>query len=270
MCNAHNAGANNYFLTGPYVQSTGKAHVTPELAIANNHAWYSSIFRAHGIAGSIDEHYWSTDAQPPPYHSHLVTRTCGATAREAQLRRLSELAAHDGGRGWGFKDSFDELPSVVLQSLGLRPLFRAWWYAWAADGVAPEPETSLAAQRVASSEGLFSWEDDWRRSSPASEPRVFPETVLRDPNLELFAAVFEGRKAGGFALNRSEGAVGLSNVFQLEGSGIDTGTFVRECARQARRLHAGGAVVGYGPEDELMSLKSLGFVALGPLAVWVS
>jgi hypothetical protein len=93
--------------------------MTPELAIANNHAWYLSIFRAHGLASRLDEHYWSTDEEPPPYYSHLVTRTRGVVAREAQLRRLSELAARACGRGWGCKDSFDELPSVALQKLGL-------------------------------------------------------------------------------------------------------------------------------------------------------
>jgi hypothetical protein len=61
--------------------------MTPELAIAHNHAWYLSIFRAHGLASRLDEHYWSTDEEPPPYYSHLVTRTRGVVAREAQLRR---------------------------------------------------------------------------------------------------------------------------------------------------------------------------------------
>ena len=243
--------------------------MTPELAIANNHAWYLSIFRAHGLASRLDEHYWSTDEEPPPYYSHLVTRTRGVVAREAQLRRLSELAARACGRGWGCKDSFDELPSVALQKLGLRPLFRAWWYGWAADGVAPGPETRLEAQRVEAPEALSLWEEYWRRSSPASEARVFPEAVLADANVELFAMALEGRIAGGFALNQSEGAIGLSNIFQLEGSEIDAGAFVRECSRVARRFHAGQPVVGYGPESELASLASLGFVALGPLRVWV-
>src|SRR5262249_15938927 len=30
--------------------------MTPELAIANNHSWYSSIFRAHGLASRLEEH----------------------------------------------------------------------------------------------------------------------------------------------------------------------------------------------------------------------
>ena len=243
--------------------------MTPELAIANNHAWYSSIFHAHGLASRLEEHYWSTDEEPPPYHSRLVTRTRGAVAREAQLKRLSELAARAGGRRLGFKDSFDELPGVALEKMGLRPLFRAWWYGWVADGVAAPPETRLEAQRVESAEALSSWEDHWRHSSPASEARVFPETVLADANLELFAMALEGRWAGGFALNRSDGAIGLSNVFQLVGSKIEAGAFLCECAREARRLHPDRALVGYGPESELANLTRLGFVALGPLRVWV-
>ena len=243
--------------------------MTPELAVANNHALYSSVFRAHGLASQLEEHYWSTDAEPPPYYSHLVTRTRGAAAREAQLRRLSELASRAGARGVGCKDSFDELPSVALEKLGLRPLFRAWWYGWLADGIAPLPETGLEALRVDTPEALSSWEEYWRHSSPAGEARVFPETVLADASLELFAMALEGRWAGGFALNRSDGAIGLSNVFHLESSKIDAGVFMRECAREARRLHAGHALVGHGPEAELVSLMRLGFVALGPLRVWV-
>src|SRR4029453_1081428 len=163
----------------------------------------------------------------------------GVAAREAQLRRLTELAARACGRGWGCKDSFAGLPRLAMQKLGLRPLFRAWWYGWAADGVASEPETRLEAQRVEAPEALSLWEEYWRRSSPASEARVFPEAVLADVNVELFAMALEGRIAGGFALNQSEGAIGLSNIFQLEGSEIDAGAFVRECSRVARRFHAG-------------------------------
>lgn len=241
-----------------------------ELAIANNQAWYLSLFRAHGIANSVGEHYWSTDAQPPPYHSHLITRTRGATAREAQLRRLSELATNREGRGWGFKDSFDELPAAALENLGLRLLFRATWYGWAADRVVQGQQSLPSAQRVTSAEELMRWEEDWRQSSPVGGPRVFPEALLMDASLDFYVTVLDGRRVGGFALNGSAGAIGLSNVFQLEGSSVDPGVFVRDCARQARALHPRAAIVGYGPEAELMNLRTLGFVPLGPLAVWTS
>lgn len=244
--------------------------MTLELAIANNHALYLSVFRAHGLASRLEEHYWSTDAVPPRYYANLVTRTRGAVAREAQLTRLSELVVRPNAQGVGCKDSFDELPGDALENLGMRPLFRACWYEWAAnDGIMP-PETRLTAQRVDSPEALHSWEEDWRRTSAASEARIFPETVLADVDLELFAMALEGRWAGGFALNRSDGAIGLSNVFRLESSKVDAGVFVRECAREARRLHADHAIVGYGPESELGDLMRLGFVSLGPLRVWVA
>jgi len=232
--------------------------VTPELAIANNHAWYASMFRAHGLANRLEEHYWSTDAQPPPYYSNLVTRTRGAAAREAQLRRLAALAAPD--RTWGCKDSFDELPGDELGNLGLRPLFRAVWYGWAAGAGAPES----GARRVDTPEALAAWEAHWRRSSPAGAARVFPDPLLVDADVELFAMGHEG----GFALNRSAGAIGLSNVFHRDD--VDAGAFVCACARVARHLHPDLPVVGYGPERELASLAPLGFVALGPLSVWVA
>lgn len=244
--------------------------MTPELAISNNVALYGSIFQAHGLASEIGEHYWSTDAEPPPYYSELVTRTRGSLARQAQLNRLGEVAASTRGRNWGFKDSFDELPADLLAGLGLRVLFRASWYGCAAGAVTCEFSTELLAERVQSTEALVSWENAWRQSSPAGAARVFPDEVLKDPSLELFSVSLRGEIAGGFMLNRSAAAVGLSNVFQVEGSELEAETFLRECALHARRLHAGRAVVGYGPPSEVDSLVSLGFVPLGPLAVWVS
>ncbi len=244
--------------------------MTPELAISNNVALYGSIFDAHGLATKVGEHYWSTDAEPPPYYSQLVTRTRGSLARQAQLNRLGELAVCARGRRWGFKDSFDELPVDRLEGLGLRVLFRAWWYGCAAGVVTCELKTDLVAERVPSTEALFSWEDAWRRSSPAGAIRVFPDKLLQDPSLELFSLSLRGHIAGGFILNRSDAAVGLSNVFQVEGSELEAEVFLRECAQHARRLHEGRAVVGYGPRSEVDSLASLGFVPLGPLAVWAS
>ena len=94
--------------------------------------------------------------------------------------------------------------------------------------------------------------------------------MLEDASVELFPMSLQGRIAGGFILNRSDAAVGLSNVFQVEGSELEAGTFLRECARVARYLHADRAVVGYGPRSEVDALASLGFVPLGPLAVWAS
>ena len=76
--------------------------------------------------------------------------------------------------------------------------------------------------------------------------------------------------AGGFMLNQSEAAVGLSNVFQVEDSTVEAGVFLRECARHARHLHPHRTVVGYGPRSQVDSVASLGFVSLGPLAVWTS
>jgi hypothetical protein len=241
-----------------------------ELAVTNNIAWYSAIFRAHGLPNRLEEHYWVSETPPPPYYSNLVTRTRGEAARVAQLKRLSELSTPTSGQSFGFKDAFDELPQAALESLGFWLLFRATWYGWAAADAHSEAETPLIALRVENERNLFDWEESWRESSPAGKPRVFPESVLSDRNLELFTMELDGRTAGGFALNHSDGALGLSNVFRLENVALDDGVFIRECARHARRLHADRPIVGYGSEAALRDLRALGFVPLGPLAVWVS
>jgi hypothetical protein len=171
--------------------------VTPELAITNNVALYCAIFRAHGLASRLDEHCWSTDAEPPPYYSRLVTRARGSLARQAQLSRLEDLAERAGGKSWSCKDSFDELPEGVMSGLGLRVLFRAWWYGWARSNVTPETEPDLLARRVTTPEALLAWEDAWRQSSPASLARVFPDTILGDTSAELFAVDRRGRISRG-------------------------------------------------------------------------
>jgi hypothetical protein len=250
------------------------SNLSAQLAVENNHQWYLAILGAHGVPSRLDEHYWSAEAPAPLYYSQLVTRTFGEVAERAQLSRIAELARLFRGRGWGIKDSHDRLGDGVLQDLGLRRLFRACWYGWAAPTAPAAParessaEAGLELLPVRSAAELFDWETHWRVTSPAGEARIFPAQVLAETSLQLFSARREGRVVGGFALNLSQAAVGLSNVFHAESE--PAAAFVRDCARCARSLHPQRAVVGYGPESELSSLAPLGFVALGPLSVWVS
>jgi hypothetical protein len=245
-----------------------------ELAVENNHCWYLAVLGAHGVPSRLEVDYWSADADAPLYYSQLVTRTRGAKAEAAQLRRIADLARRFAGRGWGIKDSYDAFAEGVLQQVGLRRLFRAAWYGWAAGERARAPgslgasESGLELVPVQGGAALYGWEERWRGSSPAGAARIFPEALLAEPSVQLFTARQQQRDLGGFALNQSPGAIGLSNVFH--DPELDPGVFVRDAARLARRLYPERAVVGYGPDTELESLAPLGFVGLGPLSVWVA
>jgi hypothetical protein len=73
---------------------------------------------------------------------------------------------------------------------------------------------------------------------------------------------------GGFAMNLSDDAVGLSNVFLTDGSA--RAPFVRECARHLCALYPDRSLVGYGGRSELEGVAALEGQPLGPLRVWLA
>jgi hypothetical protein len=237
-------------------------------AIRNNIALYQAVLAAHGAAGRLEEHFWSSDDRVPPYYSNLVTRTEGA-GEAAQWERLQALAEEPPRPYWGFKDSFARLDPIMIEGLGLRRLFEARWYGWEASSVMQsEPGVDVSFERVGDEDALAGWEAAWQRASPAPGMRVFPPPLLRDPSLCFLSAVRRGEVIGGALLNLSFESVGLSNVFAL--GGRDLGAFTRAFVRTAREQHPDRHVVGYGPATEIEALALLGLRDLGSLRVWVT
>ena len=212
-------------------------------AINNNVGLYEAVLAAHGAAGRLEEHFWTSDERVPPYYGNLVTRTA-EVGEAAQWERLQALAAKPPKPAWGFKDSHARLDPRMVEGLGLRQLFEARWYGWEASVVMPpEPQADVGLERVGDDDALAGWEAAWQRSSPADGIRVFPPSLLRDPSLCFLAGVRRGELVGGALLNLSFESVGLSNIFALDGR--DLGAFTLASAQAARERHPDRHVVGY-------------------------
>ncbi len=237
-------------------------------AIRNNVSLYEAVLAAHGAAGRLEEHFWTSDERVPPYYGNLVTCT-GEAGEAAQWERLQALAEKPPKSAWGFKDSFARLDPVMIGGLGLRQLFEARWYGWEASAaVQSEPQVDVSFERAGNEDALARWEAAWQRSSPAPGMRVFPPFLLRDSSLCFLSGIQRGEVVGGALLNLSFESVGLSNVFALDGR--DLGAFTRAFARAARERHPDRHVVGYGPAAGLEALAPIGFRDLGALRVWVA
>ena len=237
-------------------------------AIRNNIALSEAVLAAHGAAGRLEEHFWTSDERVPPYYGNLVTRT-GEAGEAAQWERLQALVEKPPKSDWGFKDSFSRLDPLMIEGLGLRQLFEARWYGWKAGFVVQsEPQVDVVFERVGNEDALASWEIAWQRSSPAPGMRVFPPSLLHDSSLCFLSGIRRDEVVGGALLNLSFESVGLSNVFALDGRDLET--FTRAFARAAREWYPDRHVVGYGPAAGLESLAALGFRDLGGLRVWVT
>jgi len=236
-----------------------------DAAISNNIALYRSIFRAHGIASDVAEHYWSSDGVAPPYYSNLVTRTADV-GTDAQLERIRQRAGSPPAKEWGLKDSYARLD---LAPIGLRVLFEARWY-----GLDPRAPLEVALEsgsrfvEVSDEAALTVWEMEWQRSSPTGGRRVFPKTVLADSDMRFHSALGADGFAGGFITNRSGDDVGVSNVFSLDAAAYPA--ILRDAMRHTRRQFPDRAILGYGRAEELRLLDPLGFRELGPLRVWLT
>ncbi len=242
-----------------------------DLALRNSQHWYEAVLRAHGIDLALEADYWSTEAPTPPYYSSFATRTAD-TGTPAQLARLRELATTLQGQAWGIKDSFAHLPQAELDSLGLRHLFDATWYGLAPGaGALGDASDDVTLETVTGPDALEAWERTWQVTSPAPGMRVFPPAVLEAEGVTFLAACQGSDLVGGAAINLSEGAVGVSNVFALPGVPVDA--LQRACLRWVRDRHEDLPIVGYGAlgaGGDLEALERIGFERLGPLRVWVT
>ena len=97
-------------------------------------------------------------------------------------------------------------------------------------------------------------------------PGVMPDEVLAQPDLRLFLAADGDEVLGGFALNRSAQAVGVSNLFA---TGVDPALVWDDVAGLASRAFPGLPIVGYEAGDDLVQAQQAGFTPLGPLRIWI-
>ncbi|TIP41225.1 MAG: hypothetical protein E5X77_26435 [Mesorhizobium sp.] len=228
---------------------------------ANNADLYEAVFRAHGLNRQRNPFLWWSESPAPPYYSNMTTLDPGAIeCQHEAVKRLS--SALDGP--FAVKDGFSRLD---LASLGFKLLFSASW-TWAnASRAAAGAHSPMAFgwERVRDPDALHAWEDAWAEDNPRDR-RVFPPAILDNPDIAFFGRASACDFDAGCIVNRSPGAVGLSNVF-AKGGGAAT---VYQDATLAAAIYADDLpLVGYEHGDTLHAARLAGFEPVGDLCVWL-
>lgn len=231
---------------------------------ASNVAWYLAVLGAHGIAGTFDAGMWTWRGEVPAYHSNAIAidPSCRAAQTDGLLALAAELA-----RPFSVKDAF---AGLELASLGFEQLFEATWIHMDPTAAAAVPAATGVDWLVVDSEdALETWERAWNRAGSAAERRVFVPALLDDPSIRILAGRRDGELVAGLALNRSEGTVGVSNLFTVDGPGAVSGTDVLDAAVvEAARFAPGSAVVGFERGEALERALGAGFERAGALRIW--
>lgn len=238
-----------------------------ELATLNNALWCNAVCAAHGVPGEVQANVWLNRNIPPPYHSNLVVISSHTSQAEID-GHIRELSALPLSPSWSVKDSF---MSMDLAPQGFGVLFAASWIWLAPERVLPKPAaTTGRCIRVSSPADLAAWETGWRgdagNEQASQSSRQFPEALLSDSDIAFLACVSGDRIVAGGAVNRTPGAIGLSNIFV---SADDIGSAWAGLTCCARGLFPGLPIVGYEKDADLLTARELGFESLGKLRVWI-
>ncbi|KUM28115.1 hypothetical protein AU467_12960 [Mesorhizobium loti] len=229
---------------------------------ANNADLYEAVFRAHGLKRHRNPFLWWSESPAPPYYSNMTT--LDPDAIEFQHEAVKQLnSALDGP--FAVKDGFCRLD---LASLGFKLLFCASW-TWAnpgrATGGTPGRRMAFGWERIHDPDALRAWEDAWAADNP-SDRRVFPPAILDNPDIAFFGCAPADGFDAGYIVNRSPGAVGLSNVFA---KGVGAATAYQDATRAAAIYADGLPLVGYEHGDALHAARLAGFEPVGGLRVWL-
>lgn len=205
------------------------------IAARNNAEWCDIVCRTHGLPTAFHEHAWTCAQRAPELYPDAVTLSAAANAEDV-LPRID--TAEPGG---AVKDSFARLD---LGPAGFRILFDASWIHRPAGPPVPETTTRWSVLDTA--------------------PAPFRPELLAEDAVRVI-----GGASGGAILNRSAGAVGISNLFSLDGD-TDAGTDAAwaDAVSLAERLFPGVPLVGYERGESLEAALHNGFRQVGPLRVW--
>lgn len=236
-------------------------------AARNNAVWCDTICRAHGIPGEFHAALWLNRNAVPRFYSNAVMLSDGRAAAE-QVARIRELIAAQRARPCSVKDSFCALD---LSALDFQVLFEATWL-WRAPGDTPaiEPAFGIRWTEIHNAAELTRWEGAWSRDAanhfPDPGPHLFLPALLDDRDV-AFVAAYAGREiVAGAIANRSDGVVGLSNVFAPPDGLLACWT---GCVAAVQARFPGLPVVGYERGPELAVAQAVGFEALQQLRVWL-
>jgi hypothetical protein len=230
------------------------AEAVVRLAARNNAEWCDIFCRSHGVTGEFDADLWASARRTPPYYPDAVTLEVSAT-EGAVLSRV------DASPGCSVKDSFLKLD---LAGAGFRVLFHARWIYRDPDRSEPFRTGHLRWASVDDPSELGEWECAWAGTSESTA--LFAPPLLACDGLAFLAAYEGGRITAGAIASRSDGVIGLSNVF---GPGHDPRSVWAGSVAMVGRLWPGIPIVGYESGPSLATAQEVGFASAGPLAIWV-
>lgn len=213
----------------------------------NNAEWCELVCRSHGLPTRFDDDLWVSLHRSPPWYPDAVTLRPGVAASDV-------IARIDTSSGCSVKDSFADLD---LASSGFRVLFEAQWVHRPAG---PAPASAGPEWReVSTPEQVGVW-----IAAHGGGGNIRP-SVLDHPLVTVFAAYDGEELVGGAVTNRSDGCVGVSNVF-----GVGDPALVWPGAIAAIAAHhPSEPLVGYEDGASLEAAVAAGFAAAGPLRVWI-
>lgn len=208
------------------------------LAARNNADWCDLVCRANGVPTRREADRWLSLRRSPPWYPDAVT----LTERPRDL-----LAGLDLSPGCSVKDSF---ASVDLAPAGFRLLFDATWIYRPPAAPAPRPTPDCRAVRTP--DELAVW--------TAGHGGSIPPALLTEPSVLIVAVYDDGDLVGGAIGNRSDGCVGVSNLF---------GDVWAQTTAAISARFPGVPLVGYEDADTLPAARAAGFAEAGPLRVWL-
>ena len=225
-------------------------------AARNNAELCALVCAAHDVGGTFAPDAWSSERRTPDFYPDAVTldRDVDATALLARI---------DDSSGASVKDSFATLD---LSGFGFRVLFDAQWFCRpSAVADAPRAVAEVRWSVVDDPGALKLWEEAWSEDGTLARPVLGPPVGVAGDRLPR-ADVSGDDIVAGAIVNRSRGAVGISNVFFL--TGAPTGAWAGLVGEIDTRF-PGLPTVGYEPEGLLGGARRAGFRTIGPLRVWI-
>ena len=173
----------------------------------------------------------------------------------AHRAALARLMHSPPAPGWAVKDSF---AAPDLGGVGFALLFEARWIHRPAGALG-----AAGAERVTSATMLAAWEHAW--GGAAADGRLFPPALLLEADHAVIAAIKDDAIVGGCIATRSDGVLGISNLFA---PAEDDGSVRAACLDAAMRFAPAAPLVGYERGDDLVRMTALGFAPIGALRVW--
>lgn len=193
------------------------------------------------------------DPDPPGYPDAVTLRR--GVAAPALLSRIDTTSP-----GCSVKDSYADLD---LSPYGFHELFSATWLG--GSGTPPRPPEGTSLWESVGADDLDAWEAAWA-GRPDPE-RLFRPELLTAPGVTFLGARRGRAFTAGCILTAVDSAVGVSNVFDTDGT---LETTWHAILRWTALEHPAKPVVGYESGAYVAAAVRAGLRPLGELRVWAT